>query len=246
MSYLQETIDAIGQIKLGKVESHIIPSEVTQKTQIVISSVFSGSFGMILEGIDEEDILGESLLEQCISEFIHLINLGANAEQLRAKLYILKKKTAFKYSAFLNALSRIGISKLHIDWASPKLGIKESGEITLETVYNTLGIINNIKLKTEIQIEANVKVTMVNYQNRTINIQDINLNKKYKCLISDSAIRDVDTISKSSLYVAKIQDYVILSPIVDKEKHEYELLSLKPSPNQEKKNKVSDGKVAVT
>jgi hypothetical protein len=244
LSSLQETIDAIGQIKLGKVESHIIPSEVTQKTQIVISSVFSGSFGMRLEGIYEEDILGESLLEQCISEFIDLINLGANAEQLRAKLYILKKKTAFKYGAFLNALSRVRISKLHIDWASPKAGIN-SGEITLETVEKTLNIINNTKLKTEVEIQVNVKVTMVNYQNRTINVQDINSNKKYKCIISDFASRDVDTISKSSIYVATIQDYVILSPVVDKEKHEYELLSLK-SPDQEKKNKVSDGKVAVT
>ncbi len=236
LSSLQETIDAIGQIKLGKTESHIIPHEVTQKTQIFISSVFSGSFGMRLEGIVyEEDFLGESLLEQCISEFIHLINLGANADQLCAKLYILKKKTAFKYSAFLNALSRVGISKLHIDWASPKTGIKESGEITLETVYNTLNVINNIKLKTEVEIQVNVKVTMVNYKNRTINVEDISSNKKYKCIISDSATRDVDTISKSFIYVATIQDYVILSPVVDKEKHEYELLSLKLSPDQEKR-----------
>lgn len=235
LSSLQETIDAIGQIKLGKTESHIIPHEVTQKTQIFLSSVFSGSFGMRLEGtVYEEDFLGESLLEQCISEFIHLLNLGANADQLRAKLYILKKKTAFKYSAFLNALSRVEISKLHIDWASPKTGIKESGEITLETVYNTLNVINNTKLKTEVEIQVNVKVTMVNYKNRTINVEDISSNKKYKCIISDSATRDVDTISKSFIYVATIQDYVILSPVVDKEKHEYELLSLKLSPDQEK------------
>jgi hypothetical protein len=236
LSSLQETIDAIGQIKLGKSESHIIPNEVTKKTQIVISSVFSGSFGMRLEGtMYEEDFLGESLLEQCVSEFIHLINLGANAEQLRAKLYILKQKTAFKYSAFLNALSRVKISKLHIDWASPKTGLKESGDITLDTVHDTLNIINNTKLKTEVEIQVNVKLTMVNYKSRTINVQEINSNKKYKCIISDSATRDVDTISKSFVYVATIQDYVILSPVVDKEKHEYELLSLKLSPDQEKK-----------
>lgn len=235
LSSFQETIDAIGQIKLGKAESHIIPSEVTQRTRIFISSVFSGSFGMRLEGtVDEEDFLDESLLEQCISEFIYLINLGANAGELRAKLYMLKKKTAFKYSAFLNALSRVGINKLHIDWASPKAGMKESGEITLETVYNTLNIINNTKLKTEVEIQINVKVTMVNYKNRNINLQDIKSNKRYKCLISDFATRDVDTISKSRIYTATIQDYVILSPVVDKEKHEYELLSLKLSPEQEK------------
>jgi hypothetical protein len=33
---LQETIDAIGQVKLGKPESHIIQPEVKQKTQVVM------------------------------------------------------------------------------------------------------------------------------------------------------------------------------------------------------------------
>lgn len=142
LSLLQEIIDAIGQIKLGKTESHIIPHEVTQKTQIFISSVFSGCFGMRLEGtVYEEDFLGESLLEQCISEFIHLINLGVNADQLRAKLFILKKKTAFKYSTFLNALSRVGISKLDIDWASPKTGIKESGEFIPKMVKRCIDLV---------------------------------------------------------------------------------------------------------
>jgi hypothetical protein len=197
--------------------------------------MFNGSFGMRLEGtVCEEDDLGESLLGQCISEFIQLINLGSDEDQLHAKLYILKKKAAFKYSAFLAALSRVGISKLHIDWASSKTDIKKSGEITLETVYNVLDIIKNTRLKTEGEIQVDVKLTMVNYKSKTINLQDINSNKKYKCMISDSAIADVDTISKSSVYVATIQDYIILSPVVDKEKHEYELLSLKLPPDQEK------------
>ncbi len=232
LSSLQETIDAIGQVKLGKSETHIVPQEVTKKTKIVISGIFSGSFGMRLEGnTREEDTQGDSLLEECFCEFIHLINIGANADQLRAKLYTFKKKTAFKYSAFLNALSKTGISKLHIDWASPKTGIKEPGEISLETVYSTLNIIRNTRLKTEVEIEISVKVIMVNYKSKTINLQDINSNKRYRCIISDSAFGDVDTISKSSIYVATIQNYVILSPVIDKEKHEYELLSLKTSSN---------------
>ena len=103
LSSLQETIDAIGQIKLGKSESHIIPFEVKQKTQVVMSGVFSGSFGMRLEGsVYEEDSLGlgESFLGQCLKEFIQLINLGADTEELPAKLNVLKKKTAFKYTEF--------------------------------------------------------------------------------------------------------------------------------------------------
>ena len=230
---LQETIDAIGQIKLGKSESHIIQPEVKQKTQVVMSSVFRGSFGMRLEGtVYEEDSLGlkESLLGQCVKEFIQLINLGADAEELPAKLNVLKEKTARKYNEFLKALTRIGISKIHIDWASP--GTKaEIGEIELDTVLDALNVIKNTKIKAETEIYVNVKIIQINYKSRRINLQEVNSGKNYRCFIVDSAIKDVENISKNSEYLATIQDYVILSPVVDREKHEYELLSLKIQTN---------------
>ncbi len=50
LSSMQETIDAIGQIKLGKSESQIIQLEVTQKTKIVLSGTFKGSLK-----IDEDE-----------------------------------------------------------------------------------------------------------------------------------------------------------------------------------------------
>lgn len=68
-----------------------------------MSGVFKGSFGMRLEGtVYEEDSLGleESFLGQCLKEFIQLINLGANADELPAKLNALKKKTALNILIF--------------------------------------------------------------------------------------------------------------------------------------------------
>ncbi|MBD2579829.1 DUF6575 domain-containing protein [Oscillatoria sp. FACHB-1406] len=229
LSSLQETIDAIGQIKLGKSESHIIPHEVKQKTQVVMSGVFSGSFGMRLEGtVYEEDSLGlgESFLGQCLKEFIELINLGANTEELPAKLNVLKKKTAFKYTEFLTALTKIGISKLHIDWASPGQKV-QMGEIEQETVFEVLDVIKNTKLRAETEICVNVKLTHINYSRKILTLQEVGSKKKYKCFIADSAMKDVETISKSVVYVATIQEYSIVSTVLNKEKHEYELLSLK-------------------
>jgi hypothetical protein len=226
---LQETIDAIGQIKLGKSESHIIPPEVKQNTQVVMSGVFSGSFGMRLEGtVYEEDSLGlgESFLGQCLKEFIQLINLGANTEELPAKLNVLKKKAAFKYTEFLTALTRIGISKLHIDWASPGQKV-QMGEIEQETVFKVLDVIKNTKLRAETEICVNVKLTQISYTSKTLTLQEVGSKRKYKCLIADSAMKDVETISNNRVYVANIQEYVIVSTALNKEKHEYELLSLK-------------------
>jgi hypothetical protein len=236
---LQEAIDAIGQINLGKSASHIIPLEVKQKTQVVMSGVFSGSFGMRLEGtVYEEDTLGlnESFLGQCLKEFIQLINIGANEHELPAKLDILKQKTARKYTEFLKALTRIGISKLHIDWASPEQKV-QTGEIELETVRKVLDIIGKTKLRVEAEICVNVTLIQINYKNRTTTLQEVgSTNKKYKCYITESALKDVLSINKTMEFsksiiicIATIQDYVTLSTVTIKEKHEYELLSLKPS-----------------
>ncbi|MFM6040222.1 MAG: DUF6575 domain-containing protein [Sphaerospermopsis kisseleviana] len=228
LSSLQETIDAIGQIKSGKSESHIIPFEIKQKTQVVMSGVFSGSFGIRLEGtVYEEDSLGlgESFLGQCFKEFIQLINLGANSEELPAKLNILKKKTAFKYTEFLIALTRIGISKLHINWASPGQKV-QVGEIEQETISKVIDVINNT-IRAETEICVKVKLTQINYNTRTTTLQEVGSRKKYKCSIADSAIKDVKSIEEDSVYVATIQEYAIVSTVLNKEKHEYELLSLK-------------------
>jgi hypothetical protein len=232
---LQEILDAIGQINLGKAESHIVQQEVKQQTQMVMSGVFSGSFGMRLEGtVYEEDNLGlgESFLGRCLKEFIQLINLGADQYELQAKLNNLKQKTALKYTEFLKALTRIGISKLHIDWASPNHP-KKTGDIELETVRKVLTIIGNTRLRAEAEIRVNVKLVEINFVNRKTILQEVGSNKKYKCTITDSAINDIRTVHENSVYEAAIQDYVILSTVVGKEKHEYELLELKLSTSPE-------------
>ncbi|MFM7373179.1 MAG: DUF6575 domain-containing protein, partial [Sphaerospermopsis kisseleviana] len=228
LSSLQETIDAIGQIKSGKSESHIIPFPVRSSKRLKLSCVFSGSFGIRLEGtVYEEDSLGlgESFLGQCFKEFIQLINLGANSEELPAKLNILKKKTAFKYTEFLIALTRIGISKLHINWASPGQKV-QVGEIEQETISKVIDVINNT-IRAETEICVKVKLTQINYNTRTTTLQEVGSRKKYKCSIADSAIKDVKSIEEDSVYVATIQEYAIVSTVLNKEKHEYELLSLK-------------------
>lgn len=229
LSSLQETIDAIGQVKVGKSDSHIIPFEVKQKTQVVMSGVFTGSFGMRLEGsIYEENSLGlrESFLGQCLKEFIQLINLGADINELPAKLNSLKKKTAFKYIEFLTALTKIGISKLHIDWASPGQKV-QMGEIGRETLLGVIELIQKTKLRVETEICANVKLTQISYSSKTITLQEVVSQKKYKCWIVESAMKDVETISRNVVYVANIQEYAIVSTVLNKEKYEYELLSLK-------------------
>jgi|GEM_PF-3833273 hypothetical protein len=124
------------------------------------------------------------------------------------------------------ALTRIGISKLHINWASP--GQKtQVGEIEQETLFKVINIIKNTKLREETQICVKVKLIQINYKNKTTTLQEASSRKTYKCSINDSAIKDVEVINQGSVYVATIQEYAIVSSVLNKEKHEYELLSLK-------------------
>lgn len=232
LSSLQGTIDAIGQIKSGKSESHIIPQEVKEKTQMVMSGTFEGSFGMRLEGTKyEEDklALGESFLGQCLNEFLELINIGANEYALQAKLNFLKRKTALKYTEFLNAITRIEVNNIHIDWASPDNNFV-TGEIERETVFKALDVIKHTKIKEDKEICVNVILTKIDFANNKVTLQEEGLRKKkkkYDCTIANSAMPDIETISKGQVYFATIQDYITLYPVHDKEQHEYELLSLK-------------------
>lgn len=233
LTSLQETLNAIGQIKLGKAESHIIQAEVVQKTLVSLSGVFKGSFGMRLEGVSyEEDYLGESLLGQCINEFIGLINLGSNETELQAKLSSLKKKTASKYINFLNSLTKIGISKLRVDWATPNRQGTQSGEIGLETIIQTLKAIKNVRLETETSIVVYVNLIAISFEGKKITLKDINNGKSYKCTINNSAIKDVETIHSTATYIATIREYITSIPVVESEQHKYELLSLKISEEQ--------------
>ncbi len=94
-------------------------------------------------------------------------------------------------------------------------------------MLKTLDVIKHTKIRAETEICVNVKLTQISYSSRTVTLQEVSSNRKYKCFIADSAMKDVETISRTLEYVANIQDYVVLSPVVEKEKHEYELLSLK-------------------
>lgn len=233
MYSLQELIYAIGQIKLGKSENHIIQSDVKDRAKLAISGTFDGSFGMRLEGItyyEDEIGLGESLLERCLNEFTQLINIGADKNELPAKLNRLNSKTASKYIDFLKASSRIDIAKLHIDWASPNKDT-QVGEIERSAMFNVLKVIEKTKFKEETEIIVNVKLAQIHFDNDTLLLKEINSKQKYKCSIAESAKADVLTVSRLFTYVAIIQDYVTISPAFNKEKHEYELLSLKLQEN---------------
>jgi hypothetical protein len=225
---LQNAISRIGQAKEGRADSKKIPLEIIEKTTLVTSKVFSGSFGMQIEGLHfEQNLFGDSLIGMCIEELILLINIGANPEDLRARLSLLKKESAVKYRIFLEALESSGIQRLHIDWASPTPGKGGRGEISFSTIEEAITIINNTRLNSETPIIILVKIVMIQYETKKITLKDIRTKKKYRCEIADGAISDVETISKTPTYIAEITDFLLLSPIIEKETHEYELLSLK-------------------
>ncbi len=70
----------------------------------------------------------------------------------------------------------------------------------------------------------------INYPGRTATLQEVGSTKKYKCLIADSAIKDVETISKAQEYLATIREGAILFSFTNKKEHKYELLSFKSEP----------------
>jgi hypothetical protein len=143
-------------------------------------------------------------------------------------LNILKKKSASKYKNLLEAITLSGAIKINIEWASPTPGKGGVAEISLGVIQEVIEIINNTRLASERTLIALVKVIMIHYETERITLEQIKPRKKYQCIINQKALRDVNTVSKTTIYTATIQEYVILSPIIGKETHEYELVELKP------------------
>ena len=229
LNSIQEAIYAIGQLKEGKSQSNVVPYQIVEQTTLVTSKVFSGSFGIQIEGIFfEEDLLGESLVGRCIEELVNLINIGANPEKLQGRLNLLQKKSASKYKAFLEAITVSGATRINLEWASPTPGKGGTAEISLGIIREVIEIINNTKLASETIIITLVKVVMIHFETEKITLEQLKPKKKYQCVITQKALKDVETVSSTTIYTATIQEYVMLAPIIGKETHEYELVQLKP------------------
>lgn len=116
---IQETIDALGQGADGNptIRGVIAPDILTQTATSLIQAA-GGSFALEISAVQAVNLFGKSLVTDALSDFVELLDIGNNVEQLREKLLAIKPRAASKYRVFLTALL-VADSPLTLDWASP-------------------------------------------------------------------------------------------------------------------------------
>lgn len=103
---IQDLIYSIGQaISSGVVNQRgPLPSDISRSCQMNLTSTYAGSFGMIIEGIAEKDILGYSPLEESTNRLKKVLQVEDNTEELIDVFSDLGSKTVNKYKNWLSKI----------------------------------------------------------------------------------------------------------------------------------------------
>ncbi len=234
LSSFQPFVDAIGQVKsMGEI-SKIISSQILKQTEMAVTGTSSGSFVATLGSSpsSQKDIFGNTLAGDAIEEFLSLLKIGRNREELHGRLLALKSKSASKYRDFLHSIVDAGTG-FHVNWGSPTPGRGGSAELSFSLAKEVLEIINQIELENTNEYEVIGELIAIHKRNKKFEIQEIQSKTKYKGEILEEAMPDAGTATISQIYIATIREVTNFTPVTGEEKRVYQLLSIRPWEAQE-------------
>lgn len=228
LSSFQHFVDAIGQIKSVGITSKVISSQIFKQTEIAVIGTSSGSFvAELAASSSQKDIFGNTLAGDAIQEFLELIRIGPNLEELHGRLLTLKSKSASRYRDFLNSIVDAGTG-LHVNWGSPTPGRGGFAELSFLSAKEVLEIISQIELESKTQYEVIGELVAIHKRNKRFEIRDIQARTKYKGEILEEAMPDAGTATISQIYIATVREVTNSTPVTGEQKRVYQLLALRP------------------
>lgn len=228
LSSFQPFVDAIGQVKkIGEI-SKIISPQILKQTEMAITGTSAGSFVATLGSSpsSQQDIFGNTLAGDAIEEFLRLLKIGINREELHGRLLALKSKSASKYRDFLHSIVDAGTG-LHVSWGSPTPGRGGYAELSFSLAKEVLEIINQIELENTNEYEVIGELIAIHKRNKKFEIQEIQSKTKYKGEIIEEAMPDAGTATISQIYIATIREVTNFTPVTGEEKRAYQLISIR-------------------
>jgi hypothetical protein len=224
----QNLIDSIGQVKTGHGgQPGKIPLTITEETKLAMTGTFSGSFGVEIIALSPENLFGDSLVREAIEEFIILLKVGSEREQLGERLLGLRGRSISRYRQLLKGLVAAGTG-VGIEWGSPQVGRGGVANLTLTTAKAVIAILDQITIQDPVEYEIIGELIGVNKRIANYEIKDIGNSEKYSGKVLEQAKQDIAEARLGRIYVAIIREKIEVFPITGVEKIEYELVSLKP------------------
>ncbi len=232
LGLLQDTLDAIGQVKAGRETPFgAVSKEITAQTQLSVVGFFKGSFGIRLASTDSlaqqlNFFLETPLIENVLEELIGLINQSIDATSLRETLIRLQRRLASRYRKFLLALVDVN-ADLYFEWGS--CNPEKGGSATLSKLnaLHALEIVRRMAIESPIEFEIQGQLLSASTTRKTFEIRDVSEGLSYAGKILDGAIgEDVPLTLSTTLYSAQIREIIKPDPIAGKASIEYQLVSL--------------------
>ena len=200
LSSLQDTVNGIAQslamnneierqhTNLAINEKSIqkrIPANLVQEMELSAFGSFRGSFGLKLMSTPT-GLLGNELVVDSIKELVELVRVGSEIEGLREHLLKLRSSSAKRYVKFLKHLSN-SMAGLHIEWGSTRHDYGGSARLNVETIKETLKVIQEMKTESIETIPLRGRITQGDVKTRHFKFED-NEGLEYVGYISSEAM----------------------------------------------------------
>lgn len=225
LNSIQGTIDAIANTLSGNVASRGRPP-ITE-TQLALTNIFPGSFGVELTSLEAVDLFGNSLIGNSIDNFIRILNSGSDSTRVIQLFNELQGRPATRYRELLNLVLRSNTG-FSLDWGSPNEEFGGSAELLVETAQDVIKIIEEIEMKEPNEFEVVGKLIGINVRIRNYELAVLESRRKIAGRIMDEAMEQAGHATVNNNYVAIIREVSETNQATGEVKYKYQLMSLLP------------------
>ncbi len=225
LNSIQGTIDAIANTLSGKVTYRGRPS-ITE-TQLALTNIFPGSFGVELTSLEAVDLFGNSLIGFSINNFIKILNSGSDPIKVRQLFSELQGRPATRYHELLDLILRSNTG-FSLEWGSPNEEFGGSAELLVKTAQDVIKVIEEIEIEEPNEFTVVGKLIGINVRIRNYELADLESGRKISGRIMDEAMEQAGHATVNDNYVAIIREVSATSQITGEIKYAYQLMSLLP------------------
>lgn len=232
LASLQDTLDALGQFEGGRATPiGKISQEITDRTNVNVTSIFKGSFGIRLAASpppQQLELLEAPLAEIVMNDFLDLLNSSKNELELQEIMVGFQRRAASCYRRFLLALTDTE-ANLRVEWGSKNPEKGSVAELSYLDAWRAIDICNKVETNEPEEFTIVGELTAVNCASQTFRIQDLNDQKKYFGKIDDQVFNSgIDPVLTRpyKTYRATIQQTLEEKPATGESVFKYKLLNL--------------------
>lgn len=234
MGSMQNLLDSIGQIKIGRPNPFgKVSKDITDQTRVNVLGTFKGSFGIRLAlppSPQQLHLLDRPLGEQVIETFFTILQGSSeqNFEYLTEQLTLLQKRCAVNYRKFLWSLCDAD-ANISLDWGSPNSEKGRSVSLSAIDALNSIRLIEQLEAETPQDYTLTGELLAADRPRKTFKIRNREDDTIFSGKISDEILSNTGVeLTIDKLYNVTIREVISVSPATGEGKIERTLIHISP------------------